>query len=243
MHGRAYGRTWFRWAGELSTAYAVKLLGRPTFTRARWRGESHVVSGRSGDRFSTDGTHDTFELKMRIRCPESKINEVTAWLMGSGMLEFSWQIGKAYDARIDKGYSFIRVVPGVDPLLEADITWTCQPFLYSYPEPVAKAYTNGSIITNPGTAASLPRVTIVGSGSFDVTIAGQTVHFDSISGGVIVDSDIGDAFSTSTPPTLLNRHVDGELWTIPPGDSTIEWDLEAGASITSVTILPRWRWE
>lgn len=242
MRGRAFGKVWFEWAGQSSTAYAVRLLGQPTFTRSKWRGQSHTVSGRSGDRFTTDGTYEPFDLKMRIRCPESKRNEVTAWLMGRGMLSFSWDIGRAYEARIEKAYTFTRMIPGIDPMIEAEVVFTCQPFLYIYPEPVAKEYTNGATITNPCTAASMPRVTIVGSGSFDITLAGQLIHFDNIDGGVVVDSELGDALNL-TGTALLNRHVDGELWTIPPGDSTIEWDLETGASITSVTILPRWRWE
>lgn len=96
---------------------------------------------------------------------------------------------------------------------------------------------SGTTITNPGTVYSLPRVKITGSGEATVNIGSDSVHFDSIpSGGIIVDSELMDAFNSSGTQ-LLNDLMDGEPWRIPTGTSLVSWE----GSVTKVIIEPRWR--
>lgn len=220
----------------------VRLMTAPTYTHTTLRGTSQIAVGRSGDFFATDNARDPYEMKITIRTRLSNRERVSAWLDGSGLLFFSWQADRACPARIDKDYSWKLVVPGADPLLEAEIVFMCQPWHYLHPQAEAKTITvSGTHIVNPGTLASLPVVTIVGHGEFTINIGQQSLFFQSIEDGIVINSDLGDAYDLDAT-TLLNNKVTGDLWEIEPGDNIVFWTAEPGSLVESVTILPMWRY-
>ena len=155
-----------------------------------------------------------------------------------------------YDARIVKPIEYKCVIPGEDPLYEFAVTFSCQPFPRVWPE--AKPFpvtASGAQFTNPGTAPALPRIEIVGSGSFMLTIGKQTMTFTNVEGGIIVDSELGDAL-TLDGALLANDKIDGELFQIQPGWNVVNWLLGGSSddeddqpgSIQKITITPRWRY-
>lgn len=226
------------------------------------RGTSLTAAGRSGDIWIADGGFNTIEIKRRIRVPLSKYDAMVAWLNQSGMLEFSFMPGYAYDTRFNKNGSgrsartinFTQVTLDADPLFEGTLVFVCQP--YRYITPAANDVTissSGGTIRNVGTAPSQPKVVINGSGSFRVTIgtgsSAITMAFKDVTGGgIVVDSMLGDVFSYDEA-LLANDKAEGPLFEIQPGQQVVQWvegDTDDSGnvvqgSVTSVVITPRWR--
>ena len=231
---------WMLFNRRYSYEFFAKLISGVTHAHPEWRGKSQTSTGRDGDVYITDNTYDTYELKVKLRCPQSHLDDITAWLTGTGLLVLSWAPDRAYDARVQKKFDYKQFLLGSDPIIEFEVTFTCQPFRFLYPGHPAVTFTAAGTLENPGTAYSKPRVTIVGSGDFTVTIGSQTIYFTGIEDGIIVDSDLMDAL-TPDGLNLANDKISGTPWTIPPGDNAVSWAIEEG-SVSSVTILPRWRY-
>lgn len=233
---------WLEFKGKRSDEFDARLMDGMRYVRPEWRGTSETVAGRSGDLWQTDSTYETVEIKRKMRCRLSRMDEISAWLTGSGLLRFSWAENRAYEARAAKMISFEQVSTDSDPLIEFTAVFTCQPFRLLYPE--AEIFTVSTLyqqFVNPGTAPSLPRVKITGSGDFSVTIGMETLFFMGVSdGGIIVDSQLGDAL-TYDGALLENDKVSGKLWEIQPGDNTVSWVVTDGI-VSKVEILPRWRY-
>lgn len=236
---------WLDFNGRRSTEFGVRLMEGVVYSRPAWRGKSQSVTGRSGDLWRTESNtrliYDTVEIKRKLRCSLSRLDEVAAWLTGSGMLIFSWAPDRAYQARAAKVANFDQVSVENDPLIEFTIAFECQPLRFMLPEAKPIVITeSGTTILNPGTAPSDPIVKITGSGEFTVTIGMETLFFTDVSGGIIVDSDKMDAF-TIDGTLLANGCMSGTPWQIMPGDNVVSWQVEDGSSIESVEITPRWR--
>lgn len=218
------------------------LKSAPAFVRPTWRGDALVAIGRSGDIFSTDNAYDTYELKVTVRTHISKADAVIAWLSGDGMLTFSWQQDRECYARIVKTYEWNFVVPGWDPIIEAEVLFRCQPWYYVLPAADEIDFTNGGgDIYNPGTAPALPIITIIGSGTFNVYIGEQLVHFTDIEDGIILNSELGDAYSLDEQ-TNLNNKISGEPFVIPIGASEVRWTAIDEFTLTKLSVLPKWRY-
>ena len=235
-------KAWLSFKGTESTNVGAWLMSAPTFTKAAYRGNGKTVIGRDGDVWVSDGAYDTMEIKAKLRCRMTRMDEVLAWLTGSGTLVFSWARDRSYQARIEKKIDFKYTVPGLNPIIECEVTFSCQPFRYIYPAVEEFEITESdTTFYNPGTAFSLPRVKITGSGDFTVTIGTQTLQFEDVSSGIIVDSEIMDALSADGT-ALANDKMTGTPWTIQPGANTVTWSATSPSAVTKVTILPRWRY-
>jgi phage-related protein len=66
------------------------------------------------------------------------------------------------------------------------------------------------------------------------------MFFNDVDGGIIVDTELMDAF-TEDGAALANDHVSGQFFRIAPGRNVVSWQAEDGSSVSSVSILPRWR--
>ena len=229
----------------------VRLMDVHLFSRGEARGSQKTVAGRSGCVWIGDGASDSFDIKRVCRAPASRLREISAWLSGEGQLRFSQEEDAMYDARVVKGIEYKRTVPGEDPHFEFAVTFSCQPFPRVWPEASPIQITkSGTELKTQGTAPALPRIEIVGSGDFSLTIGKQMMIFKNVDGGIIVDSELGDAL-TANGALLANDCIDGELFQIQPGLNVVSWILggtdEEGegntpGSIEKVTITPRWRY-
>lgn len=234
---------WLEFAGRKSDEFGVRLTDFVSHTRAEMRGRSYEIAGRDGDLWKSDGTYKPFDIKRRLRCRLSRLDDVSAWLRGSGLLRFSWAENRAYEARAVKAVDYQQISIDADPVVEFPVTFTCQPFRLLYPDADAFIITaSGTSFNNPGTAYSLPRVKIAGSGEFSVTIGMETLFFKDVSGGgIIVDSKLNDAL-TFDGALLANDNFDGMPWHIQPGTNVVSWLAEDGSNVNSIEILPRWRY-
>ena len=244
-------QSWFEFNGKKSTDMDVRLMDVHLFSRGEDRGAQTAVAGRSGYVWIGDGANGEFDIKRTCRAPVSQLRRISAWLSGSGNLRFSQEEDAMYEARIIKAIEYKRVLPGMNSLYEFAVTFSCQPFPRVWPEaePIEITQSGTELVTR-GTAPALPRIEIAGSGDFYLTIGMQTLAFTNVDGGIIVDSELGDAL-TADGALLANDCVDGELFRIQSGLNTVSWilggtDDDTGeptpGSIQKVTITPRWRY-
>ena len=240
--------SWFEFNDIRSDSLDVRLMDVHSFARGEARGTRETAAGRSGEIWLGDGAFETFEILRVCRAPAARLREISAWLRGEGRLRFSGEPGAMYDARVADQIEYRRVIPGMAALFEFSVTFVCHPFPRLWPEAEPIAITaSGTPISNPGAAPALPRVEIVGSGDFSLTIGMQTLFFTGVEGGIIVDSELGDAL-TPDAALLANDRINGELFAIQPGYNVVSWlaggadgDPDSPGSVERVVITPRWR--
>ena len=243
---------WFEFNGIQSNEMGVLMTEMPKRGLAFERGKHMSVAGRSGSVFISDGAYDNIDVSLTFDVRDgSDVPRIDAWLSGAGALRFSDEPDKAYDARISKGLSRKSVMRRFDAQ-RYSVTFTCHPFKRAYPEPgEITVTTSGTIITNPGTAPASPCVRIAGKGAFTVTIGTNTMWFENVeNGGIVIDSELMDVL-TYDGESLANDHAGGQPWTLKPGANIVSWSVDTTETsggvqlndITSVSILPRWRWK
>ena len=242
---------WFEFKGVKSNTldvYMTKMPARHIPARNLVRTK---VAARSGSVRMTDGSYDdiAIDVSFMLLNPANR-NTLAALLTGSGKLRFSDDDTYEYDAVIETSPSMQFVHNGFDPQ-EYDVTFICHPFKTLHTPASDIVATEGGVYTNPGTAESLPRVTVVGSGAFNITIDGVTMFFHDVVDGVIIDSELGDVLNAAGT-LLANANAEGELYRIKPGNFLVDWteggigvdanddDVTLPGTITSVTITPRW---
>lgn len=234
---------WIEFKGTKNTEVGAELLSMPTRPRPKAIGEYAEIAGR-GRIWIPGGETSLYEpvtlsCTMVVERPDLYIDQVYAWLTGDGLLRLGDDPNRAYHARIVKEMS-CKPKSSRMTGLELQSKFDCDPYRYGYPEPASITVSNGGTLTNPGTAASEPRITVAGSGDITLTIAGRLVELHGISGGCIIDSQMRDVYEADGL-TLCNGKavIDGDAFpALPPGNSAIAWT----GAVTSVQILPRWRY-
>ena len=242
---------WFEFKGVRSDEMGILLKQMPVRSRPGRNINRKSVAGRHGSLTYGDATYK--DVTVRLECDvrdETKLPSILAWLTGEGPLRFSDEPGFVYDASVDKEYSRSSIQARMSGQ-RFTITWTCNPFRRLHEEPEIFVFTTpAGTLDNPGTAPSLPKVEIRGSGTFSLTIGMQTVYFTDVKGGgIIVDSEIGDALNLEENQ-LANECMNGPLFKIQPGYNGVSWiaggeDDEGNAVpgvVTAVLITPRWRY-
>lgn len=231
---------WFTFRGVKSSDMGIYIKQMPVrYLPGRNYTRKHA-SGADGTYALGDGAYNDARVQMEVDLrDETKLTDVLAWLTGSGELVFSDEPDLAYEASIEKEYSRAAISPRLTGQ-RFTITWTCKPFRRMIPAASPITLTAAGNIDNPGTVYSLPKITVVGSGDFSITIGMQTMFFSGVEDGIVLDSEKVDAFDPEET-MLVNDWAYGEFFRIQPGLNHVSWALEDGASIESITIEPRWR--
>lgn len=228
---------WFEFKDVRSDAMGVMMLARPEREQPGANGENRQVAGRSGRLWLGDGSYDNGAAEVVCVVPDGDMDAVLAWLTGSGWLRFSDEPDRAYQARAVKG--IVRTQPM--PRLAAQrftVQFDCQPFRYLYPEAADIVLTATGTVNNPGTAPAQPKLRIEGDGDISVSIGGQWMAFEGVSGGVVVDCRLMEVFDL-TETRLLNGIAQmDEFPTLQPGANLISWS----GDVARVVITPRWRY-
>lgn len=250
---------WFEFRGRRSDEMGVMIKQMPVRSVGARRTERKNVSGRDGTLAYGGGEYKDAKVRLEFDLrDETRLAEVMGWLNGSGRLRFSDEAEYEYQASIESEFSRSSIQPRLSGQ-RFSVTWTCAPFRYHHLDDedgdnfaIAES---GEMFYNPGTAPSLPRVEIRGSGDFSLNIGGQTARFSGVDGngpagsGIIIDSELGDAL-TLDGAQLANHKMDGELFKIQPGLNAVSWatggeDDEGNPTqgrVESVIITPRWRY-
>lgn len=231
---------WFSFDGISSENMGLRLLEMPKRRKAKKRGNYQTASGRDGDMWDSDDAYEAYDITIKCESGDGyDESKVRAWLDGENDLIFSDEPNLAYYALIREYVDFASKYQLFDTKL-VTISVHVQPFRRMIPPASLKPITAPTTLINPGTVYSLPKITIRGSGDFSLSINTQTMFFTDISGGVVLDCELQDAFVLDES-VLYNDNVSGAFFRLQPGANMVGWVLEDGADIESVTIEPRWR--
>lgn len=232
---------WFEFNGLNSRHMGIELVSMPIRGHPARRYTRRKVSSRSGTVRIGDGAYEDVSVKLECHAPDmGRMDEISAWLDGSGLLRFSDEQHLTYDASVERAYDRSSVAARFTAQ-KFTVVWTCDPRKRLYEPAKAYVFTQADKLLNPGTVFASPKVKIIGSGDFSLTIGAQTLFFTGITDGIVVDSEKMDALNLEENE-LLNDHVGGALFEIQPGLNDISWVLDEGASIESVEVTPRWRY-
>lgn len=228
---------YFIWKNKNSHGdFGLWISKLPKITRPKERYSTIDVPGRAGSLIMLEGddVYESYQKDITIQTTNwnPRIDEMKEWLSGKGDLIICTESDRVYEARIVGEVSFERIG---NNLVQAKIPFFCEPFKKNrYEASDSITLTANGTITNKGNVASKPRVSITGSGSnVSVTIAGQTMTFNSLTGTIVVDCD---AHMITQGTSLWTGTFTGEFWKIPTGQSTV-------TTAVSITIEPRWRWK
>ena len=236
---------WMIWKGVDCREMGCVCVEQPPVTSAKEKLTFEKVAGRSGTVILKEG--DNVREDMTMNCTlalmePSAISDVIKWLHGSGRARFASRPDREYDAVVSNQIEMTKVIAARD-VRTFPVSFRAQPWAYHLNVQDIEITESGTIVNNPGTASSVPRITVYGSGSVALRVGGQLMTLRGIEDGIILDSQLCDAL-TLDGAGLLNGHVTGEFFEIQPGASAVSWGAvedEPGGTVTRIVITPRWR--
>ena len=227
---------WFEWNGVRCTQYGIHVLEQPSITIPSERVTFTDVPGRSGSLTQLEGDDVYDDMVLTANClidAPSRIPEIAAWLRGSGTVTFANRRGGFYHARVVNQLPFEKILRG-NPHRSFAINFRCKPFWYlSDVEPITLT-TSGTFITNPGSVASEPIITVYGYGEITLMV-GMTITELEITDKITLDTPLMEAYVGATS---MNSCMSGDFPTLPPGNSTISWT----GNVTFLKVEPNWRY-
>lgn len=237
---------YFTWNGVDCREYGIRAVELPPISFAKERITWKDIAGRSGSLavLEGEGVYEDLTFKCTCRVEDTaNMSAIGAWLIGSGKVCFANRPEGYYKGRISAAIEWDRIAQGHGHR-EFTVEWRCVPFCYLYDSSDIVTTAESCVITNPGTAASQPKITIEGSGDFTVSLGGQMVLLTNVSEGIVLDSELLDALNIGETQ-LLNDQMSGDFFEIQPGTSTLSWEAydenDNAGSVTKMTVMPRWR--
>lgn len=233
---------WFSFKGIRSTAIGVQVIDYPPETIPEERVEFIEVPGRSGSLAIPEGDEDEAvydDITLSIDCyvpNTANINDVAAWLRGSGELILGNDSGYCYKAHAINQIELKKIVRGKKPRTFS-ACFRCAPFRYES-DPDERRLNGPFVLANPGTVPANPFITVRGSGTVRLTVGDRSVTLDGLAGEVTIDCDAKCAYKV-TIDNQVAITLDDQDWPVLGLDDTkISWSGNA----EWVKIRPNWRW-
>lgn len=210
----------------------------PDLHRAPEDVELIKITGRDGRLEKANGTCDVYTDSMKINCFGVELSTVYSWLSGAGWLISSDEPNRRVRASLHPQLKNSRFRVGGKCYDTITVQMYCQPYRYHEPDAEKQTMTaSPAEISNPGTAPSLPLITIKGSGDISVMVGLYQMDFEGLTDGIIVDSALEECFSLDYS-ALMNRSAEmDEFPRLNPGVNYVQWL----GSVTSIEIEMRCR--
>ena len=226
---------YFIYNGIDSRMMGVIVTAMPSTVRAAQRVESVKVPGRSGSLHETDGSYDNYTKTMECSIKNrQKIDDIAAWLTGSGEIIFSSEPDKVYRVTISNTISIAQMMRTFQKF---QVSFDTYPFKYSVNRfDEALELEKPAVILGKGTVYSQPVITVYGSGAVALTINGADYPLGNVDDYVTINSEIEECYKGD-----LNRNnifSADEFPRLEPGDNTISWT----GNVEKIEIQPNWRW-
>lgn len=226
---------WFTFNGIDSREMGVIVTAMPETVRAERRIESITVAGRNGSLHTDEGVYESYDRTMECALiKRARLDEITAWLVGSGEMTFSTEPDKVYRVTIANKISIaqmMRVFQKFQVILDT------QPFKYSVNAAEdALELTAPTTIRNSGTVYSEPLITVYGSGDITLTINGADFLLYGVQESITIDSEMMEVFKGSTNQN--GKYGGAEFPRFEVGKNEIRWT----GNVSKIKIQPRWRW-
>ena len=228
---------YFLWNGVDCRQYGILVLKQPDITIPAERVTFTDVPGRPGSLATLQGEDVYDDMILSAECiisDTSRINEIARYLTGSGTVTFANRPGGYYKARIVNQISFEKILRG-NPHRSFVVNFRCYPFFFAENVADITITVSGTTITNPGSVYSEPILTVYGSGDITLMVGTTVVELEGISGSIVLDCALKEAYSGST---LMNGHMSGDFPVLRPGTNAVSWT----GAVTRVVVRPNWRY-
>ena len=227
---------WFEWNGERCTEYGIHVMELPPITMPAERVTFTNIPGRSGSLTTLEGEDVYDDLLLTATCilsDPSRISQIAAWLKGSGTVTFANRDGGFYYARVVNQIPFDKILRG-NPHRTFAVNFRCKPFWYQADAEPITLTASGTFITNPGTIAAEPVITVYGSGEITLMVGATIMELSDITESITLDTPLMEAYSGMTN---MNSHMSGDFPLLEPGQNAVSWT----GTVSSVVIEPNWR--
>lgn len=226
---------YFIYNGIDSRMMGVIVTAMPSTVRAAQRVESVKVPGRSGSLHETDGSYDNYTKTMECAIKNrQKIDDIAAWLTGSGEIIFSSEPDKVYRVTISNTISIAQMMRTFQKF---QVSFDTYPFKYSVNRfDEALELEKPAVILGKGTVYSQPVITVYGSGTVTLTINGADYLLSNVDDYVTINSEIEECYKSGL--NMNNIFSADEFPRLEPGDNTISWT----GNVEKIEIQPNWRW-
>lgn len=226
---------WFTFKGVDSREMGVIVTAMPETVRAERRIESITVAGRNGSLHTDEGVYESYDRTMECALiKRAKLDEITAWLVGSGGMTFSAEPDKVYRVTIANKISIAQMMRVFQKF---QVVMDTQPFKYSVNAAGdAVELTAPTTIRNSGTVYSEPLITVYGSGDITLTINGADFPLYGVQESITIDSEMMEVFKGDTNQNGKYGGVDFPRFEV--GKNEISWT----GNVSKIKIQPRWRW-
>lgn len=226
---------WFTFKGVDSREMGVIVTAMPETVRAERRIESITVAGRNGSLHTDEGVYESYDRTMECALiKRARLDEITAWLVGSGEMAFSTEPDKVYRVTIANKISIaqmMRVFQKFQVILDT------QPFKYSVNAAGdALELTAPTTIRNSGTVYSEPIITVYGSGDITLNINGEDFPMYGVQESITIDSEMMEVFEGDINQN--GKYGGAEFPRFEVGKNEISWT----GNVSKIKIQPRWRW-
>ena len=226
---------WFTFKGVDSREMGVIVTAMQETVRAERRIESITVAGRNGSLHTDEGVYESYDRTMECALiKRAKMDEITAWLVGSGEMTFSTEPDKVFRASI---YNKISVADMIYLYNSFLLQFRVQPFKYSVNAAGdALELTAPTTIRNSGTVYSEPIITVFGSGDVTLTINGADFPLYGVEESITIDSEMMEVFKGDTNQN--GKYGGAKFPRFEVGKNEISWT----GNVSKIKIQPRWRW-
>ncbi len=226
---------WFTFKGIDSREMGVIVTAMPETVRAERRIESITVAGRNGSLHTDEGVYESYDRTMECALiKRAKLDEITAWLVGSGEMTFSTEPDKVYRVMIANKISIAQMMRVFQKF---QVVMDTQPFKYSVNAAGdALELTAPTTIRNSGTVYSEPIITVYGSGDITLTINGADFPLYGVQESITIDSEMMEVFKEDTNQNGKYGGVEFPRFEV--GKNEISWT----GNVSKIKVQPRWRW-
>ena len=226
---------WFTFKGVDSREMGVIVTAMPETVRAERRIESITVAGRNGSLHTDEGVYESYDRTMECALiKRARLDEITAWLVGSGEMTFSTEPDKVYRVTIANKISIAQMMRVFQKF---QVVMDTQPFKYSVNAAGdVLELTAPTTIRNSGTVYSEPLITVYGSGDITLTINGADFPLYGVQESITIDSEMMEVFKGSANQNGKYGGVEFPKFEV--GKNEISWT----GNVSKIKIQPRWRW-
>ena len=230
-------KDYFIWNGVDCRTYGIHVSEQPPITLPAERSTQTNVPGRPGSLTTLEGDDVYDDLLLTATCfitDTGRIGDIGRWLKGGGTVVFANRPGGHYKARIANQIPFEKILRG-NPHCSFSVNFRCYPFWYQDDVEDVTATAPATVLNNPGSVYAEPVLTVYGDGDITLMIGQQIVELEGISGSIVIDSVLKEAYKDSD---LQNDRMSGEFPVLLPGGNAISWT----GDVSRIVVTPNWRY-
>lgn len=228
-------QAWFKFKGIDSRSMGVTVTAMPPTVRPDKRVTIVTIAGRNGTLHMDGGVFDSYIRTMECAIKDRlKIDEIAAWLVGSGDMIFSTEPDKVYRVFISNKIEIAKMMRKFQKFM---LSIDTQPFKYSVnSRSDTLELTAPTTINNKGTVYSQPTITVYGTGNITLTINGTAYGLTGVDGSITIDSEMMEVYKGIA--NANNKYSAMDFPRFEVGQNTISWT----GNVTKIEVEPKWRW-